>query len=189
MSSDMRLAVAIPQTFADADFYPAFGAEAGTRVARFNEGLRLMKELWTEPAVTFEGRFWRLDAAPMEPKPFQKPYPPIWFGANHSNALRRAVRDGDGFIGGGVAPTAQFVEQVRTARGLLEEAGRDPAGFRVGKRVYIAVDEDSRRAGRRVGEWFQWRYGRPGLEQSAIWGPPSDCLDRLHEVVEAGAGP
>src|SRR5947208_5955622 len=59
------------------DVYPAFGAEAGTRVARYNEGLRLMKELWTQPTVTFEGRFWQLDGAPMEPKPFQKPHPRI----------------------------------------------------------------------------------------------------------------
>ena len=52
-----------------------------------------MKALWTEPRVTFEGRFWQLHDAAMEPKPFQKPYPPIWFGGSHPNALRRAVRE------------------------------------------------------------------------------------------------
>src|SRR5438105_6831990 len=170
------------------DVYPAFGADAGTRVARFNEGLRLMKALWTEPRVTFEGRFWQLREAPMEPKPFQKPHPPIWFGANHPNALRRAVRHGDGFIGAGSSTTAQFVEQVRTLRQLLEEAGRDPAGFPVSKRVYIVVDDDRQRAERRVREWFQQRYGRPGVEQSAVWGPPSVCLEALREVTNAGAG-
>ena len=168
------------------DVYPAFGADAGTRVARFNEGLRLMKELWTRSTVTFEGRFWQLDGAPMEPKPFQKPHPRIWFGANHPDALRRAVRYGDAFIGGGSAPTAQFLEQVATVRRLLDEAGRDPAGFPVGKRMYIAVDEDRARVGRRVAEWFLGRYGRPGVEQGAIWGPPAECIDRLGEVVGAG---
>ena len=77
--------------------FSAFEVDPASLVARFTEGLRLMKALWTEPRVTFEGRFWQLDGATMEPKPFQKPNPPIWFGANHPAALRRAVRYGDGF--------------------------------------------------------------------------------------------
>ncbi len=39
-----------------------------------------MQALWTEPRVTFHGEFWQLENAAMEPKPFQKPYPPLWFG-------------------------------------------------------------------------------------------------------------
>jgi probable F420-dependent oxidoreductase len=170
-----------------ADVYPAYGADAGTRVARFNEGLQVMKSLWTQPRTTFEGRFWQLRDAPMEPKPFQKPHPPIWFGANHPNALRRAVRHGDGFFGAGSQTTAQFVEQVRTVRSLLAEAGRDPAGFPIAKRVYVIVDDDRERAGRGLADWFLRRYGRPGLERVAVWGPASECAEGLREVAAAGA--
>ena len=46
-----------------------------------------MRALWTEPTVDFDGRFWQLDGVGMEPKPFQKPNPPIWFGASHPTAL------------------------------------------------------------------------------------------------------
>ena len=53
--------------------FSAFGVDPNSLVARFSEGLRLMKSLWTEPRVTFEGRFWQLEGAAMEPKPFQKP--------------------------------------------------------------------------------------------------------------------
>jgi probable F420-dependent oxidoreductase len=169
------------------DVYPAYGADAGTRVARFNEGLRVMKSLWTQPRTTFEGRFWQLRDVPMEPKPFQKPHPPVWFGANHPNALRRAVRHGDGFFGAGSQTTAQFVEQVRTVRSLLAEAGRDPAGFPIAKRVYVIVDDDRERAGRGLADWFQRRYGRPGLERVAVWGPASECVEGLREVAAAGA--
>src|SRR5690349_17010366 len=56
--------------------FSAFGVDPDSLVARFTEGLRLMKALWTEPRVTFEGRFWQLEGAAMEPKPFQKPWPP-----------------------------------------------------------------------------------------------------------------
>src|SRR5215470_4756942 len=79
--------------------FSAFGVDPETYVSRFTEGLALMQALWTEPQVTFKGRFWQLDDAAIEPKPFQKPAPPVWFGANQPPALRRAVRLGDGFFG------------------------------------------------------------------------------------------
>ena len=86
--------------------FAAFGVDPQRYVARFTEGLALMKALWTEPRVTFDGEFWQLKDAALEPKPFQKPYPPIWFGASAPSALRRAVRLGDGFFGAGSSPTA-----------------------------------------------------------------------------------
>jgi alkanesulfonate monooxygenase SsuD/methylene tetrahydromethanopterin reductase-like flavin-dependent oxidoreductase (luciferase family) len=74
--------------------FAAFGLSPDRYVARFTEGLALMKALWTEPRVTFNGEFWQLADAAMEPKPFQKPHPPVWFGANGAVALRRAARLG-----------------------------------------------------------------------------------------------
>lgn len=56
--------------------FAAFGVEPETYVARFSEGLQLMKACWTEPQIDFEGRFWQLHGEAMEPKPFQKPHPP-----------------------------------------------------------------------------------------------------------------
>jgi probable F420-dependent oxidoreductase len=168
--------------------YPAFGLTADRRAARFAESIRLVKRLWTEPRVTFEGEFWRLTDAAMEPKPVQTPHPPIWFGGHHPNALRRTVELGDGFMGAGSASTAAFAQEVETLRGLLGEAGRDPATFPVGKRVYIAVDPDRARAGKRLAEWFGGFYGRPELAAKvSVWGPVDDCVRGLREVVAAGA--
>jgi probable F420-dependent oxidoreductase len=167
--------------------FSAFAVDPGPLVARFTEGLRLMKALWTEPRVTFEGRFWHLEGAAVEPKPFQKPHPPIWFGANHPAALRRAVRYGDGFFGAGSTTTARFAEQVTIVRDALAEAGRDPAGFRIAKRVYIHVDDDRERARREVADGLQRVYGRTGLEPVAVSGPPDICADGVREVGEAGA--
>ena len=55
--------------------FAAFGFSGDRYVARFTEGLALMKELWTSSSVTFDGEFFQLSGAQMEPKPFQKPYP------------------------------------------------------------------------------------------------------------------
>jgi probable F420-dependent oxidoreductase len=162
----------------------AFGIQPGERLSRFNEALHILKALWTEDSVSFDGRYWQLKNVAMEPKPVQQPHPPVWFGVHHPNALKRTVRYGDGFIGAGGTSTAQFAGEVVELRRLLEQAGRDPATFPMAKRVYIAVDNDRERAGRRLGERLG---GYGGHEQIAVWGSVDECVERLGEVVRAGA--
>lgn len=170
--------------------FSAFGVEPESFVARFTEGLRLMRALWTEPRVDFDGRFWQLTGAAMEPKPFQKPGPPIWFGGSHPAALRRAVRLGDGFFGAGSVTTKQFADQVQTLREALAAQDRDPAGFPIAKRVYIAVDDDAERARTGIGAALDRVYGflgRRDLTPVAVCGTPDDCVRGLREVAHAGA--
>jgi probable F420-dependent oxidoreductase len=184
-----RLEVGIG-TGGQARMFSAFAVDPTTLVSRFTESLQLIKALWTEPRVTFQGRFWQLDDAAMEPKPVQQPHPPIWFGGSHPAALRRAVRFGDGFFGAGSSPTARFVEQVQNIRAALAETGRDPASFRIAKRVYIGIDDDSERARRQVLEQLQRLY--PFLSPEAlapipVHGRADDCVAGLREVADAGA--
>jgi probable F420-dependent oxidoreductase len=168
--------------------FAAFGVDADKPVARFNEGIALMKACWTESEINFHGRHWRLEGAAMEPKPVQKPHPPIWVGGNHPNAMRRAVRIGDGFFGAGSQPTAAFAEQVKLVRAELVERGRDPSTFAIAKRVYIHVDHDPARARERIAAALAYHYGRGGLEAVAVTGPPAACIAGLREVADAGAG-
>jgi len=170
--------------------FSAFGIDAGGLAARFTEGVELMKACWTQPEITFQGRFWQLDGAAMEPKPFQKPYPPLWFGGSHPAALRRAVRHGDGFFGAGSTTTAAFADQVRAVREALAEQGRDAASFRIAKRVYIAVDDDAGRARQRMAASLERVYGEAGkrLMPVAVTGAPEECVRGLREVADAGAG-
>jgi len=169
--------------------FSAFGVDPSSLVTRFTEGLAVMRAVWTEPSVTFHGRFWQLEAAAMEPKPFQKPHPPIWFGGSHPNAVRRAARLADGFFGAGSQTTAQFADQVRVLRQALAEGGRE--GFRIAKRVYIAVDDDGERARQLIAGALNELYGYFGLrgvEAVAVAGTPDDCAGGLRDVVAAGAG-
>ncbi len=168
--------------------FAAFDSGPEHLITRFTEGLDLMKRLWTEPSVTFDGQFWQLKDAGMEPKPVQRPHPPVWFGANHPNAVRRAVRLGDGFIGAGSSTTARFVEQVAIARQAMAELGRPD--FKIAKRVYLAVDDDVERARTRIGEALGELYaGFPlgDMTSVAVYGTPDDVVRGLREVQDAGA--
>ena len=104
--------------------FAAFGLDNAHLVTRFTEGVAMMKALWTEEAVTFPGRFWQTEGVHMEPKPFQKPHPPVWFGGGHPDAVRRTVRLADGFFGAGSTSTADFAAQVGVLRAELERVGR-----------------------------------------------------------------
>ena len=172
----------------DRNAYPAYGYAAEARVARFTEGLRVVKALWTEEQVTFDGRFFKVQNATMAPPPVQRPHPPLWFGGHHPDALARAATMGDGFIGAGIASTPEFADQVRALARLLANAGRDPAAFPIGKRVYLAIDRDRARAVSRLTEWFGGFYGRRELAtRVTVAGNVQECIDGLGAVVAAGA--
>src|SRR6516164_7243237 len=169
--------------------FAAFGVDPARYVARFTEGVKLMKALWTEPRVTFHGEFWQLENAPMEPKPFQKPYPRLWFGGASEPALRRAVRMGDGFFGAGSSTTGRFAEQVQIVRRALAEAGRAADSFPIAKRVYIGIDDDGERARDRMNDVLAGIYGQrvPAIEAAAVTGTAADCVSEVNKVAEAGA--
>ena len=109
--------------------FAAFGMSADRWLPRFTEGVALMKALWTEPSVTFDGEFWQLKDAAMEPKPYQKPYPRLWFGGSAPAAVRRGVGLCDGFFGAGSSATSAFASQVSVVR---ETLAADPARGGVG---------------------------------------------------------
>src|ERR1700756_2905592 len=174
--------------------FAAFGMSGDRYVARFTEGLTLMKELWTAPSVTFDGEFFQLAGARMEPKPFQKPYPRLWFGAAAEAAVRRGVRLCDGFFGAGSSTTSAFASQVGVVRDVLAAGGRSagfgPGEFPIAKRVYIGIDQaDGSRARERMNAALAGMYGQrvPAIEAAAVAGTVAECLDGVRAVIAAGA--
>ena len=167
--------------------FAAFGVDGDRPVARFNEALAVMKACWTEPEIDFDGEWWKLQGATMEPKPVQKPHPPVWFGGSAPAGMRRAVRHADGFMGAGSQTPAQFAEQVKVVREELSAQGRDPGTFRIGKRVYVYVDDDAARGHRRLEDALTRHYGRGGWSEHILAGPAQTCAAGIRAVADAGA--
>jgi len=169
--------------------FAAFGVQKDTFISYFTEGLELMKAAWSDqPRVTFHGRFRDVDDLPIQPKPVQRPHPPIWFGGLAPKALARAVRHGDSFLGAGSSTTEAFAGAVTVVRRELGEQQKDPAHFTIGKRVYLMVDDDPARARERVVTGLRRIYGTmPGVESVPVSGTPDDVARGLREVIDAGA--
>jgi alkanesulfonate monooxygenase SsuD/methylene tetrahydromethanopterin reductase-like flavin-dependent oxidoreductase (luciferase family) len=124
----------------------------------------------------------------MAPKPVQQPGLPIWLGVGHPDALRRAARIADGWMGSGGSSIAAFAQAVPVLREALEKAGRDPTLFPVSKRVFVAVDERPDVARAELDRWFTTVYRNPaGTDASGIHGTPEEVRERLEALAAMGA--
>jgi len=187
------LGVGLGPVFAGDNYFQIFGTKADEALRRFNESVAIMKSLWTQDKTNIEGEFYTLKNTGMEPKPIQKPHPPLWFGGQHPKALRRAVRVADGYMGAGPTTTRDFGNQVEQMRRFLDEEGRDPATFPISKRVYLSVDNNEKRAKAWLDEFFAARY--PWMIQKnpdfvadiCVWGSPTRVAEGLGEVIDKGA--
>jgi len=110
--------------------WTAAGLDPGTRGRRLDEALMVCRRLWTEEVVEHHGEFFDFGPVMFEPKPVQRPHPPIHVGGESEAALRRAARLGDGWYGLGHTPDSARA-LVERLRGLRREAGREEAPFQV----------------------------------------------------------
>jgi probable F420-dependent oxidoreductase len=113
--------------------YEALGQDFTSRGRRVEEQVDLLRRLWTEPSVTYQGRFDRVTAAGLAPLPVQRPIP-VWFGGQSERAYRRIGRLADGWF-----PQVRPGAELDAARAVVEqaaaEAGRDPARLGMEGRV------------------------------------------------------
>jgi probable F420-dependent oxidoreductase len=164
------------------------GLPTGQRGRRLEESVEVLRAIWADGHATYHGDFYRFEDVLIEPKPVQRPGPPVWFGAGSPPALRRAARLGDGWLAAGSSPSATFADQMRIVVDELHEAGRDPSAFAIGKRVYIAVEDTEQRARDRLTPVLDGMYDAPGLtERVAVCGPPEACAEQLRALTASGA--
>ena len=106
--------------------YDALGQDFKTRGARMSEQIPYLRQLWSEPRVTLEGRFDRIDRMRLNPQP--RRMIPIYCGGFSEPAYRRAAKLADGFIYG--ADVEGAIAALEFTRARLAEEGRDAAAFR-----------------------------------------------------------
>lgn len=180
-----------PPATAD-NFYKAFGIEYQQRLRRFTEGLEVMRSLWENQAASFDGEFYGLNNTRMEPKPLQTPLP-VWFGGQHPDAIKRAAKQANGYMGAGPTPTWQFEQHVQQLHAVMDESGRNRSECPVSKRVYLALDDNAENAKARLDEFFEARYpwqikDDPNFVANiCCWGSAEQVATGLREVSDAGA--
>ena len=130
--------------------FEALGQRFNNRGARFEEQIELMRRLWTEPSLSFAGRYERVTGAGINPLPVQRPIP-VWIGGSVDAALARAGRLADGWFPQ-VQPGPDLEHAVDVVHGAAVEAGRDPGTIGMEGRVSLSDVGIDGVAGR-VQEW------------------------------------
>jgi probable F420-dependent oxidoreductase len=156
--------------------FQAVGIDFRTRGARTRECVRALRALWTEAEPEFHGKFFAFGPVKFEPKPAQKPWPPIVFGGESEAALKRAAALGDGWYGVGHTP-ASAATQVARLRALLAGAGRTGAPFEYTvSHGGPALDRDQVR-----------RYADAGVDRVVAlpWRRGRDAEDGLARLADA----
>ena len=191
---------------AQAAEHAVMGIASGERVERLEEGITILRTLFTEKNATHAGRFYQFQNVTLEPRPVQNPCP-IWIasnptgltwkgGASASSAavergFRRVARYADGWMTNKLSPS-EFAEQFGRIRAMAREEGRDPGA--IGSALYhnINITED-RAAGLEEAKgfldaYYSAKFSPQFVEQWTIAGPPKECVAQLRAYYSAGLG-
>ncbi len=187
--SEGRLIFGVAQGYRDEEFR-ALGVPRRERAARFEEGVELVRRLWAEESVDFQGRYYQVERASLAMRPVQRPRPPIWIGATVEAGIARAATLGDAWmIGPGVEVpkiAAQMALYREALRGLGRPLERDYPIFRevLVERTPAAALEAARRHLRtKYDAYFAWGYVQTTFEDvvrdAFVVGDPAGCAESI----------
>lgn len=128
----------MPQEFA------AAGVPYEHRGARTEDFVRCLEAIWTDEVVEYHGPYYEVPRARVDPKPVQRPHPPLLFGGTATPSLRRAGRMAAGWVSSSRADPAALGASVAVVRAAAEEAGRDPDALRFVCRAVTKVRDGER---------------------------------------------
>jgi alkanesulfonate monooxygenase SsuD/methylene tetrahydromethanopterin reductase-like flavin-dependent oxidoreductase (luciferase family) len=169
--------------------FAACGVPPQEKAGRMSESIEIMRRLWTETTVSYDGRYYKLRDVGILPHPAQKPGIPIWIAADrHENAFKRVGRLGDGWVT--LAPT---LERFAAARQKIDEYAREQG--RAGKcrptGLFAAfnIQTDGERARAEGWQWMERFFEQPKEKLGhffAIFGTPEECARLLKGYAAAG---
>lgn len=145
--------------------FAAFQLQKKHRVGRMVESIEILKRLWTEDHVSYEGKHFTLNDVTIRPRPLQSP-PPIWIGATADPAIKRAARIGDAWIATSMTEWGEMKQQVDFFHAERAAAGR-PKEVEFAKCVELFVGDDKASAlaeaepyiGAKYKAYYSWGMG------------------------------
>src|SRR6266446_1577214 len=168
--------------------FEASGVPHRERGARVTEAIEVVRALWRDTPASFNGRFTQFETVSIDPKPVQRPGPPIWVGGRSDAALVRAGRQGDGWISY-VVHAERYAKAVARIREEAGRAGRTLDGFVNAHLAFITVGGDYEKARATWVRLLSKRYAQdfgPLAGKYGIIGTAAQCAEQLERFIEAG---
>jgi len=149
-----------------------FGTTTDRPVARMLETIKILKELWKSPKVTYHGNFWKIENYSLEQKPLQKPHPPIWTGASGPRMLKITAKHGNGCFGPQLIPK-HYQEWLNRLHNVAKKVGRNPDEIMPAHLPFTSISHDHDIALKWLGthvKWFLVWASQPPSSLSQILG-------------------
>jgi probable F420-dependent oxidoreductase len=127
-----------------ADEFTAAGASLAGRGRRADDFLRCLQAIWSDDVVDYRGDFYRVPRSRVDPKPVQRPGPPVLLGGGSEAALRRAGRLAGGWVSSSQADLSALGRSIEVVRAAAADAGRDPGALQFVCRGAVKVRHDQR---------------------------------------------
>lgn len=169
----------------DAKDFAAVGVSKKERAPRSDEAIVLMRRLWTEENVSFDGKFYSVQDVTITPRPWQKGGPPIWIGGRSEAALRRTGRLGDGWLVSG-ASAAEVGDGINAIRAYAAEAGRVVPEDHYGVLLPFYFARSSDKAYEAAKQSLRLRPELSPFDFTAL-GRPEEVRQRIEQFIQAGA--
>jgi len=134
-----RLRIGLGQGWSK-DEYEAVGASFQGLGQRADEFIQVLKTIWTTDPVEFRGRYFQIPRSIIQPKPVQKPHPPLYLAAFSQGALKRAATLANGWLPAGV-PLDGMKQMMAGLKDMAKAAGRDPASVEVVVRANLSITQ------------------------------------------------
>jgi probable F420-dependent oxidoreductase len=169
--------------------FAACGVPFGRRLGMFEEGVEIMRRLWTDARVTFRGRHFQLQDISPGLRPMQHGGIPVWLAGAVDNALRRVVRLGDGWFPNPSSPQA-FADLWGRLQRVAREMGRDPTSMHRCVYTTLNINGDVAQAERDMRSFVEGYYGAPYETMARVQGlragTVQTCAEWLQEFIAAG---
>lgn len=179
--------------------YETFGIPFDERIPRFEEGLQVLRELWTNDRVTFTGQFHQLEDASVHLRPVQDPHPPIWLGAQTKAGIRRAARYGDAWPITPQVAAADLPARVRIFADERERLGKPFGRLPLRREIVVGRDREDAiaRAVAMARPWYEQMASqgtkevssaevagqmRDVVTRSFILGSAAECAEQLRAI-------
>jgi probable F420-dependent oxidoreductase len=184
--SDGRLIVGVGFGGSQREF-DAVGIPFARRGRRAVEHIDLMKQLWREEHVRYQGEFFNINEVSVGPRPRQLPHPPIWMGGASDTVLKRVGAVANGYVCG-TGSLKRFASVWQKIAAAAVENGRDPASVHRAGITYLMVDENKSRAVAACEGYLKAYYGKINIdvESETVLGSPDACAERLFSLFAHG---
>ena len=167
--------------------FEQYGIPFGPFKERFQmlkEGLDVIKTLWTQDVSNYEGQYYTLSDAEFEPKPLQKPHPPIVIGAMGEKMLRLIADAADGWNAFFSSPEI-VAEKCAFLEDCCMEVGRDPASIEKSIHIHVIISEDRDKVEEEVKQ-FTTDTSRELFRDAFLVGTPDEITEKVERFEEAG---